>query len=180
MKVCIEQRYLYFALTIVLLLFFYYKSLEIKAIEKFSTITLHETLNKSQLLDKIKVLSEKLHSCQLSESQCNEQVKTLKKYQYVNTEGTGVQLPSRVYKSDTFQQIGYVTRNSIRYPLYGRWKFPNNSNKWEYFIVDDSRNRLQIPFKSINDNEIYDRDTIQIDNEMYTVTLYEIGQANYY
>ena len=99
--------------------------------------------------------------------------------------------PERMYpggrlntpRVNSFQMIGYVYQESgnERYPLFGRYKFPGKTDKWEYYVIDETRNRLKIPFKSINDNELYDGDTISIPSvgSGYKVKMYEYDNFRY-
>lgn len=96
--------------------------------------------------------------------------------------------PERIYpggrlydmrKDVDFQQVGIIYNNTTRLPLFGRPKYIGKSDKWEYYIIDESRNRLKIPYKSKNDNEIFDGDNINIFDETFTVKLYEYDQFRY-
>ena len=53
--------------------------------------------------------------------------------------------------SQNFQQLGFIFNNDERYPLYGRPKYSGRSDRYEYYIIDETRNRLKIPYKSKND-----------------------------
>ena len=64
-----------------------------------------------------------------------------------------------------FQQIGFIYNNNERLPLYGRPKYPGRTEKYEYYIIDETRNRLKIPYRSKNDNELYKRCSISIKAE---------------
>lgn len=93
--------------------------------------------------------------------------------------------PERLYVGknvvSNFQIIGYVFNDSERYPLFGRPKFPGRTEKWEYYIIDETRNKLKIPFKSTNDNELYDGDSVNIptlDNN-FTVKIYDYDSLRY-
>lgn len=63
-----------------------------------------------------------------------------------------------------FQMIGYLTGSSGRYPVMARYR-SNNKNKYEYYTIDDSRNRIKITFRTKNDEELYDNDNVNI-NEL--------------
>lgn len=97
--------------------------------------------------------------------------------------------PTRLYpggrldlpKVDNYQLIGFLYNELNRFPLYGRPKYRGKSDRYEYYIVDESRNKLQIPFKSRNDNELFDGDTITIPEIGMTLTvkLYEFENVRY-
>lgn len=97
--------------------------------------------------------------------------------------------PERTYPSGKFnqaanndyQQMGFIFNDHDRYPLYGRPKYPGRTEKYEYYIIDETRNRLKIPYKSKNDNELYDGDSIRVDilNGDFTVKIYEFDNFRY-
>lgn len=80
-----------------------------------------------------------------------------------------------------YQQIGFVYNDEERYPLYGRPKYPRKLDKFEYYIIDETRNHLKIPYKSQGDNEIYDGDQIFIDvfNKSFNVKIYDYDNIRY-
>jgi type II secretory pathway pseudopilin PulG len=80
-----------------------------------------------------------------------------------------------------YQQIGFVYNDQERYPLYGRPKYPRKLDKFEYYIIDETRNHLKIPYKSRGDNEIFDGEQIFIDvlNNTFTVKIYEYDNIRY-
>ena len=83
--------------------------------------------------------------------------------------------------NDDYQQMGFIFNNNDRYPLYGRPKYPGRTEKYEYYIIDETRNRLKIPYKSRNDNELYDGDSIRVDilNGDFTVKIYDFDNFRY-
>ena len=58
--------------------------------------------------------------------------------------------------------IGYLSSNGEQYPVFARDKYPGRSDKQEYYTINDSRNRVKIPFKTTNWNELFSGDTIDI------------------
>lgn len=62
----------------------------------------------------------------------------------------------------TYQNIGYLTGNGTQYSVFGRWMYPNKSDKWQYYVINNERSRIKIPFKTKNNNELYDNDIIDI------------------
>lgn len=83
--------------------------------------------------------------------------------------------------NDEYQQIGFIFNNTERYPLYGRPKYPGRTDKYEYYIIDETRNRLKLPYRSKNDNELYDGDTIHVDvlQNDFTIKIYDYDQFRY-
>ena len=82
---------------------------------------------------------------------------------------------------DDYQMIGYVYKDNERYPLYGRYKYPGRSEKWEYYIIDETRNRLKIPFYSKNYDELYDGSIINVPTlgDNFMVKIYEYEDLRY-
>jgi hypothetical protein len=60
-----------------------------------------------------------------------------------------------------FQQLGYITGPNGIYPVMGRYKFSNSTDKYDLYTIDNERGRIKIPFKTKNDY-LYDGDTINI------------------
>jgi hypothetical protein len=82
---------------------------------------------------------------------------------------------------DDYQQIGFLHNNNERYPLYGRPKYSGRTDKYEYYIIDESRNKLKIPIKTTNYNEIYDGDDVKVDilNNMFNAKIYDYDSIRY-
>jgi len=62
----------------------------------------------------------------------------------------------------TYQNLGYLTGNGTQYNVFGRWIHPNRSDRWQFYVINNERSRIKIPFKTTNNNELYDGDTIDI------------------
>lgn len=60
-----------------------------------------------------------------------------------------------------FQQLGYISGSNGIYPVMGRYKFSNNTDKYDLYTIDNERGRIKIPFKTKNDY-LYDGDSINI------------------
>lgn len=85
---------------------------------------------------------------------------------------------------DNYQMIGFIapTSNpSLRYLLFGRYKYSGRSDRWEYYVIDESRNRVKIPIKVKNYNELYDGDKQYISElgDEFTITLYKFNEFDY-
>lgn len=78
-----------------------------------------------------------------------------------------------------FSLLGIVNNeNGDTMPLYGRREHPG-STKWEYYLVDNSRNRNRIPLEF--DDEVYDGDTLPVPiyDGTFTVTKYDYNELRY-
>lgn len=162
--------------------------------ESMTEVNLNKNLSHQELIGKLKEIQELLYSTQLEEQKCKidlqQKDKILSENVLLNKIYNPLVAPERIYpggrlntmKYEDYQLIGYIFKDSERYPLYGRYKYRGRSEKWEYYIIDESKNRLKIPFKSINDNELYDGDTITIPElgNTYNVKIYEYENFRYY
>lgn len=92
--------------------------------------------------------------------------------QYISPEAPGSDL--------NYRQVGFLYDAINRYSLYGRYLYKGRTDLWEYYIVDDSRNRIRIPFKSPNNKEIFDGDTVTVPTiGPLMATIYEVEQYKY-
>lgn len=99
--------------------------------------------------------------------------------QYNGNQNSGNSEPIRDYGNIDYQRIGLVYNGTDRFPLYGRKKY-RNGNKWEYYIVDDSRNRMQLPFKTRGDEELDTGDIANVPTVgSLTVEMYDVGGFRY-
>lgn len=93
----------------------------------------------------------------------------------------GLHSPENTNAFNDYQQIGFIYNDQERYPLYGRPKYPRKLDKFEYYIIDETRNHLKIPYKSRGDNEIFDGEQISVDvlNNTFTVKIYDYDNIRY-
>lgn len=61
-----------------------------------------------------------------------------------------------------YQMLGYLTGTTGQYPVFGRNKYPGKSDKVEYYAINEGRNKIKIPFKTTNYNELYDGDPVVV------------------
>jgi hypothetical protein len=81
--------------------------------------------------------------------------------------------------SQYYQNIGFIESGSQKYQLYGKKKY-SRGDKYEYYYIDNSMNsNIKVPFKTKNDAELFDGDTVTINNQQFTVRLYEYKQFMY-
>jgi hypothetical protein len=175
--------YLFLMFCIVIFLVFVVK----KSKEELTIPQLEKT--NSLLLQKINELQRILNNCESKQTQkvgnTSEQIRQSSLNRIYNP----LVPPERSYplgrfnqsSNDEYQQIGFIFNNNERYPLYGRPKYPGRTDKYEYYIIDETRNRLKIPYRSKNDNELYDGDTIHIDplQNDFSVKIYDYDQYRY-
>lgn len=202
-EVCFQESdvklYMFLCFVIIIYLIYIYINNVPEKNEQLSNINLNQNLTNDELQEKLKNIQDKLYASQLSEQQCQIDLFNVKQSQSSQSQISQQQLlnkiynplisPERIYPGGRFntasysdyQLIGFVYNDMERYPLYGRPKYPGKTDKYEYYIIDESRNRLKIPFKSKNDNELYTGDTINvpsIDTNL-NVTIYDYDNIRY-
>ncbi len=145
-----------------------------------TNIDLNRGLSHNQLENKITSLNKELYNCTVEKQMCNRNLQQLSNNNSTNIQQKflnkiynplappenvygGGRLNQRGYDSyQQFQMIGYLSSNGEQYPVFARDKYPGRSDKQEYYTINDSRNRVKIPFKTTNWNELFSGDTIDI------------------
>lgn len=150
----------------------------------------YESMSKDTLYNKVLELKDNLHNIQLKEQKCQIELNSLKNQNQANirvqSNNDNIQdkflskiynpltPPENVYPGGNFntrgyngyqqyQMLGYLSGPQGQFPVYGRYKYPGKTDKYEYYTINDSRGRIKIPFKTVNYNELYDGDSINID-----------------
>lgn len=194
----------YLFILIVLIVFIMY--IQLKKGEEMSNVELTTHLSQKELVDKIKTLQDELHNLKKNEQTCQSdlyETRQFLKHQIYNQQVRPMHIknkmiqrivdplegPERTYAGgrinipayDDYQQMGFLYNNNERYPLYGRPKYPGRTDKYEYYIIDESRNRLKIPIKTTGYNEIYDGDNVNIDvlNNTFNAKIYDYDSMRY-
>jgi hypothetical protein len=155
--------------------------------ESFSTINVNNGLTTDQLKSRLEDLQNKLFNSQIDTQTCQRNLSFCQQQRssQLSTSRFSNNLtpPERTYNLNTnsYQQLGFVFKDTERYPLYGIPKYPGRSDRWEYYIIDETRNRLKIPFKSVNDSELSDNDLIDIPSlgSGFTVKIYDYQELRY-
>jgi hypothetical protein len=77
--------------------------------------------------------------------------------------------PETIYTGDydsfrIYQPVGFLSDGTIGsiYQVFARRKYYRRSDKMTYYTIDQSRRSIKIPFKTHNDDELYDGDTVTI------------------
>jgi hypothetical protein len=158
-------------------------------------------MSKDKLYEKVLDLKDTLHHTQLKEQKCQIQLDTLKnnmihvdspsqinrvQTKFLDKIYNPLAPPENVYPGGNFntrgydgyqqyQMLGYLSGSQGQFPVFGRYKYPGKTDKLEYYTINDSRGRVKIPFKTKNYNELYDGDSVSI-NEIggeYTFRKYD-------
>jgi hypothetical protein len=203
-KVCVSKRDLYtYSFILVLVIAFVGYVLYVKYIlpkdDLFSSLKLIEVKgnnikNNDNMNFKISELQRELSQCNKLEDMCQDELMILKQQKNLlslyNKQSSYITSPNReyinpsnrqLYNAGLYQLVGFVYNNEARYPLYGRYKDPGRSDRWEYYVIDESRNKLKMPFRSRNDYELVDGEIINIEGlgDNLTVKIYEIEKYRY-
>lgn len=183
-RICFEKptfnMYLFILICVLLYLLYF------RFAEYYSQFEMPKGLSTDQLYNTVLKLKDSLHDSQLREQKCQIQLQSLKNNINTSNNNNNIQLkflekiynplapPENIYPSGNFnsrgydayqqfQMLGYLTGPQGQFPVFGRYKFPGKTDKMEYYTINDSRGRIKIPFKTTNYNELYDDDSINID-----------------
>jgi len=141
-----------------------------------TNINLNKGLTHKDLQNKITVLNDELYNCKIEKQNCNRNLQQLSnniQQKFLDKIYNPLAPPENVYSGgklnqrgydsyQQFQMIGYLSGNGQQYPVFARDKYPGRTDKQEYYTINDSRNRVKIPFKTQNWNELFSGDTINI------------------
>lgn len=166
-----------------------------------ANVNLYSHLDSDSSQQKLKMLENQLFEANLNEQRCKTELYETKKLLKNSGLGESALLnkiynplvsPNRYYPGgrlnepsvltyDDYQQIGFIYKDNERYPLFGRHKYQGRTDRWEYYVIDESRNRLKIPFLSKNDEELYNNDTISINGlgNDFNIQIYDYETFRY-
>lgn len=173
--ICFNKSDLNLYLFLLLCLFVYLVFIVIKQKETMS----NNIGSKQELENRIVELNDKLYNCEIKKQICYKDIDQLQstnnniQSKFLDKIYNPLSPPENVYSGgrrgnfgyDSYQQyqmIGYLSGSGEQYPVFARDRYPGRSDKQEYYTINDSRNRVKIPFKTKNWNELYDGDIINI------------------
>lgn len=178
-NICFNRSNLNLYMFLLLCLIIYLIYIAIKQNETMTNINLNRGLTPKELENKINILNDQLYNCKIEKQECNRNLQQLSnnntniEQKFLNKIYNPLAPPENIYGGRTlhqpgynsyqqFQMIGYLSGNGEQYPVFARDKYPGRSDKQEYYTINDSRNRVKIPFKTTNWNELFTGDTIDI------------------
>lgn len=195
-QICIDKSLIFTAGCVIVFSFiiFYYTFKK----ETFNTVDLYSSLSNDQLKNKLVDTHEKLFQTELEKQECERQLSSIKSNIRIHSSrvhnGPNVDIsmqriynplvgPERIYPNlnndySNYQQLGFISSGMLRLPLFGRRKY-RRSDKWEYYVIDNSENKIKIPIKTVSDNELYSGEAIQFDGQNFSVFLYDIDTIRY-
>ena len=195
--ICFNRSDLSLYMFLLLCLIIYLIYIAIKRNEKMTNINLNRGLTSKELENKINILNDELYNCKIEKQECNRNLQELSnntniQQKFLNKIYNPLAPPENVYGGgrlnqrgydsyQQFQMIGYLSGNGEQYPVFARDKYPGRSDKQEYYTINDSRNRVKIPFKTQNWNELFSGDTIDIPEigNSLVFTKYETNNLRY-
>lgn len=193
-SVCVStsdfKKYMYILL---ILIFYILYILYSSGKENLTNIDLNSGMTTDQLKNKIIKLQEQLYDIQISEQKCQVDLykttlllKNNQSTQNINKITNPLISPDRIYanplsNTSSYQMVGYIYKDNDRYQLFGRYREPGRSDKWDYYIIDQNRQSLKIPFTTKNYSEIFDGDVLNIPTlgENFIAKIYELEQLRY-
>lgn len=204
-KVCFSKKQVYIStlgLIVLTGLFIYLWNIVSKnKKDGMANVNLYTHLDSNSTQTKLKQLENKLFEANLNEQRCQTELYETKKLLKNSGLGDSALLnkiynplvsPNRYYPGgrlnepsvltyDDYQQIGFIFKDNERYPLFGRHKYQGRTDRWEYYIIDETRNRLKIPFQSRNDEELYNNDTVSINGlgNDFNIQIYDYETFRY-
>lgn len=107
---------------------------------------------------------------------------------FLNKINNPIVSPENLYRDkydayQKYQQIGFLTNlKNGQFPVFARDKYPNRSDKQEYYTINEGRNHVKIPFKTKNNNELFDGDEIivpELSNDTFIFKKYETESMRY-
>jgi len=176
--------------------------------EGMANVDLFSHLSQKELIDKITSLQDALFDAKLEKQNCERNLQELKTDSQTNINlsdtDTGfigniqnrllnkiynpISPPLNLYRDrydsyNIYQRIGYLSNlKSGQFPVFAREKYPNKSDRFEYYTINEGRNSVKIPFKTKNDNELFDGDKItisELSDEPFTFKKYETEGLRY-
>jgi hypothetical protein len=201
-RICFDRptfnMYLFILICIIFYLV-YFKFSEYYQEYKFDP---YANMSNDKLYNKVLEIKDSLHNVQLREQKCQIELNALKNASNVINLNVQDKFLSKIYNPLTppenvypggnfnlrgydgyqdYQMLGYLSGLQGRYPVFGRYKYPGKTDKLEYYVIDDSRGRIKIPLKTQNYNELYDGDSINIDelDGSYKFKKYENERLRY-
>ena len=198
-NICFNRSDLNLYIFILFCLIVYLIYIALKSKDTMTNINLNRGLSHNQLENKITSLNKELYNCTVEKQMCNRNLQQLSNNNSTNIQQKflnkiynplappenvygGGRLNQKGYDSyQQFQMIGYLSSNGEQYPVFARDKYPGRSDKQEYYTINDSRNRVKIPFKTTNWNELFNGDTIDIPeiSNGLVFTKYETNNLRY-
>jgi hypothetical protein len=155
-------------------------------------------LSQKELIEKVTSLQDSFFNIQLQKQNCEKNLQQLQQLQQTQIETPNlissitiydpISPPESLYRDkydsyQKYQQIGFLTNvQDGQFPVFARDKYPNKSDKQEYYTINEGRNHVKIPFKTKNYNELFDGDQVnvpELSNNSFIFKKYETKTIRY-
>lgn len=195
--ICFDRPNFYMYITILIavigFLAYYFSSSK----EKLADIDLYGDLDDTSLKQKMKELKDELYQTKLLATKCDEAFsksqqmskETSTQDRFLNKIYNPLASPEQAYPGGNFydgymenQMLGFITNATGQYPIMGRYHSPGKTDKYDYFTINEGRNKIKIPVKTKNYNELYDGDQVTVpefSNLPFTFKKYENEGSRY-
>ena len=149
---------------------------------------MNRELTKKELEDKVAQLYNELYKITLTEHRATQVVprfldkiyNPLHPPENVIPEGGFYNKGYDAYQD--YQQLGFITNENGQFPVFGRYKYPGRTDRYEYYTINEGRNRIKIPFHVRNYEELYSDDPVvvpELSGSDFTFTKYENEGVRY-
>jgi hypothetical protein len=168
MAICMDEPIFYIIVGICILFVFIFTK---KFKETLSNIDFEKNLTKDDLVTEIRKLKDLIYNVTIQKQTCERNL----------SDSLSNSAPKRTYITDTvnFYQVGYVSTSDSIFPLFGRRLYRQRSDRWEYYVIEGSENKVRIPVKTQGDLELSDGDSVMINNRTFTVSIYPLQNVVY-
>lgn len=194
--------YLFILVCVISYLVYFFKHSQDKYMSK---VTMYNDMNRDTLLQTLTQTQNELYNAKLNEQKSQHSLQTLQALQQTNTQSNITSRliekiynplisPESIYSNgrvsngifdgyQQYQMLGYLSGGvGKQYPVFGRYKYPGKSDKYEYYTISDDRNRIKIIIQTKNYNELFSGDKImvpQISSQELVFTKYEVESVRY-
>jgi hypothetical protein len=185
LQICFERPTFNMYMFILLCVLGYLVYFKFNSTEKLTDVDFYSNMDKDSLYKTIINMKDDLFTSKLNEQKCQTNLQALQQTQssqnigdirsrllnkiYDPLSGTSPENPQGTFNNPggfdantQYQQLGYITGPNGRYPVMGRYR-NGRTDRFQYYIIDNERGRIKINFRTKNDNELYDGDSVNID-----------------
>ena len=147
----------------------------------FGYVYVNRDKTKQELEEQVARLQEELYKMSLAEQKCRGALEVTQQQgprEYIQTRflnkiynplsGTSPDYPGGSFSTPPFdgfrefQMLGFLSGPNGQFPVMGRYRFSNTTDRLEYYTLNEGRNRIKIPFRTKNDNELFSGDPVNI------------------
>ena len=171
--ICFDRPnfYMYITILIAIIGFLAYYFLSLK--KKLGDNDLYGILDDILLKKKMNQLKDELYKTKYNERLSKNKQDIGIQDKFLNIIYNPLSSPEKMYPNGDLynkgydgyienQMLGFITNANGQYPIMGRYHYPGKTDKFEYYTINEGRNKIKIPIKTTNYNELYDGDQVTI------------------